>query len=137
MKKRILYGIWIFFYLICGLISNVEDPTTAQSVALTILSLIFFIPPAILLADALRAEDMKTLRLLRIFSIVSLVLTLGMLIANIAVVGASEAVGNVLYQILIFVSVPMVCSQHYVLSMFLWACLLFATLPGFIRKKKK
>ena len=131
MKKTVLYCIWVFFYFLCAFISNVENPEGVQSAALTVLSLIFFIPPAILLYDAARAGDQKTLLRLRFISILSLSLTLAALIANIASVNASEVVGNVLYQVLIFASVPMVCSQHYALSMFLWACLLFAT----VRKK--
>ena len=55
-------------------------------------------------------------------------------VANIAAVNASEKVGLVLYRILNFVSVPMLCSRHYVLSMFLWAFLLFATIPKFTKK---
>ena len=136
MKKKIVSALWVFFYLICALISNVEQPDASQSVALTVLSLIFFVPPLILLVDALRDRDRKTLFILRLLSILSLTLTLGALIGNIAIVGASETVGIVLHQVLIFVSVPMVCSQHYALSMFLWGCLLFATLPGVILKKK-
>lgn len=127
MKKTVLYCSWVFFYFLCAFISNVENPAGIQSAALTVLSLIFFIPPAILLYDAARSGDKKTLLRLRLISILSLSLTLAALIANIASVNASETVGNVLYQVLIFASVPMVCSQHYVLSMFLWACLLFAT----------
>lgn len=134
MKKTILYCIWAFFYLLCGFISNIRITTDAQSAALTILSLIFFIPGGILLVDALRGGDKKTLKILRWISGLSLGLTLVTIIANIASVNATEAVGNVLHQVLIFVSVPMVCSQHYVLSLFLWACLLFATLP---QQKKK
>ena len=135
MKKAILYFIWGFLYFLCAFISNVQSPTGVQSVALTVLSLLFFIPPGVLLYDALKKEDKKTLFLLRLLSILSLSLTLGALIANIAVVGASETVGNVLYQVLIFVSVPMVCSQHYVLSMFLWAFLMIATIPRLYKRK--
>ena len=135
MKKAILYFIWGFLYFLCAFISNVQSPTGVQSVALTVLSLLFFIPPGVLLYDALKKEDKKTLFLLRLLSILSLSLTLGALIANIAVVGASETVGNVLYQVLIFASVPMVCSQHYVLSMFLWAFLMIATIPRLYKRK--
>ena len=141
MKKRtFLYMLWGFFYVICGLISNVEQPDAAQKTALVILSLIFFIPPVCLLVNGLRRNHEKTIRVLRLLSILSLSLTLAVFVANIAVVGASETVGNVLYQVLIWVSVPMVCSQVYVLSLFLWGCLLFTTLPGVIlpkRRKKK
>ena len=134
MKKTFLYWLWAFFYLLCAFISNVESPTSAQSLALTVLSLIFFIPPVILLVDAYKQKDTRTLSLLRLLAILSLTLTAAALIANIAAVGASDTWGIVLHQVLIFASVPMVCSQHYVLSMFLWACLLFAALPKIWRK---
>lgn len=137
MKKTVLFFIWGFFYFLCAFISNIQSPTGSQAAALTALSVIFFVPPAILLWDAVKEKDKKMLFTLRLISILSLSLTLAALIANIASVGASETVGNVLYQVLIFASVPMVCSQHYVLSMFLWACLLFATIPGFVLKKQK
>ncbi|MBR4864748.1 MAG: hypothetical protein IKU07_09235 [Oscillospiraceae bacterium] len=134
MKKTFLYWLWGFFYLLCAFISNVESPSASQSVALTCLSLVFFIPPVILLVDAYKKKEEKTIRLLRLLAILSLSLTVLALIANIAAVGASDTWGTVLYQVLIFASVPMVCSQHYVLSMFLWACLLFATLPKVWKK---
>jgi hypothetical protein len=33
-------------------------------------------------------------------------------------------VGNLLHILLIIVSAPMVCGQYWVLSLFLWACLM-------------
>ena len=133
MKKTVLYCLWAFFYLLCGFLSYITQPTYAQSVALTLLSVVFFVPGALLLIDAFKQQDAKELRRLRLISLLSLTLTLAVFIANIASVGGSEALGQVLYQVLIYVSVPMVCSQHYVLSLFLWACLLFST---FINQKK-
>lgn len=134
MKKRILYIAWAFFYALCAGLGHVSQPGDAQSVALTLLSLVFFVPGAILLIDALRSGDRKTLLALRWISGASLGLTLLMLVANVLAVMGSEVLGTVLYELLIFVSVPMVCSRHWVLSLFLWACLLFATLP--LKKKK-
>ena len=129
MKKVFLYWLWGFFYLLCAFISNVQSPTGGQRVALVILSLSFFIPPLLLLTDARKKEDKKTLFVLRLISILSLSLTLVALIVNIAAVNASETLSVVLHQVLIFASVPMICCGYYALSMFLWACLLFATLP--------
>ena len=70
---------------------------------------------------------------MRIISICSLSATLVLLVANFFSVLASEAVGNVLYAVLVVLSSPMVCSQYWVLSMFAWACLLMAT---FLKPKK-
>lgn len=134
MKKLILWCIWVFLYALCAGLGYISDPSDSQKPALLIMALIFFIPGLLLLIDGLRSRDQKTLLQLRWISGLSLALTLVLLVANVMSALASEAVGNVLYEVLIFVSVPMICSQQWLLSLFLWACLLFATLPG--RRKK-
>lgn len=134
MKKWILSGIWGCLYLICTVLSYaVIEPDQLQGFALVTLSLLFFVPPALLLLDAHRQKDKKTLLTLRWISGLSLGLTLIFLVANVASVLGSEALGNALYGFLVLVSVPMICSQHWFLSMFLWACIFFATLG---RKRK-
>lgn len=133
MKKKILYGCWLALYVLCAGLSHIAEPTARQSTAHTLLSILFFAPAAILLIDALREKDQKTLFVLRIAGIASLGLTLIMLLVNMLSVLSSQLVGNILYEMLIFVSVPMICSRHWVISLFLWACLLILTLP----KKEK
>lgn len=133
MKKYILYGIWFCLYVTCLFLGYVTEPDQAQQVALLLMALIFFVPGVLLLIDAHRAKDVKTLCILRWISAVSLGLTVVLLIANVASALAPDAVGNALYELLIIVSVPMVCSQHWLVSLFLWACLFFATL----RRKAK
>lgn len=134
MKKWILYGIWGCLYITCAALGYaVTEPTGLQAVALLIMALLFFVSPAILLVDAHRQKDKKTLVTLRWISGISLVLTLIFLVANVASALGSEALGSVLYELLILVSVPMICSQQWFLSMFLWACVFFAT---FGRKQK-
>lgn len=129
MKKRILYIIWGCMYALCAGLGHIAEPGNAQSIALTFLALLFFVPPAILLIDALRDGDGKTLRLLRIISIVSLALTFILLLCNVTSALMSEAWGIVLQELLLFASVPMFCSQHWVMSMFAWALLLFTSIP--------
>lgn len=134
MKKRILYITWGVLYALCAGLGHLAQPSDAQSVVLTLLSLAFFAPGAILLVDAWRSGDQKSRKELGWISGISLGLTLVLLVANVFSVLWSEVVGTVLYELLIFVSVPMVCSRHWVLSLFLWACLFFATLP--VKKAK-
>lgn len=134
MKKRILYITWGCLYALCAGLGHISNPGQIQSGALTLMALIFFIPGFILLADALKAGDKKTLFHLRLISGISLGLTVILLVANLFSVLGPELLGDVLYEFLILFSVPMICSQHWVLSLFLWACLLFATLP--LKKKK-
>lgn len=133
MKKKILYSIWLVFYALCAGLGHIAEPVGSQATAMTLLSLFFFIPGVILLIDARRSGNQKGLLQLRWISAASLALTLIFLVVNILSAVNSEAAGIVLYEFLIFVSVPMVCSQQWLLSMFLWALLLFST---FVQKKK-
>ncbi len=127
MKKIILYSIWLVLYGLCAALGHIAEPAGGQAVAMLVVSLLFFVPGIILLIDALRTSDKKGLTLLRWISGASLGFTLVLLVVNILSVANSQAAGLVLYEILIFVSVPMVCSQHWLLSLFLWALLLFST----------
>lgn len=133
MKKRYLYGAWILLYALCAGLGHMAEPTHRQATAHTLLSILFFVPGYVLLVCALLEKDQKTLRLLRLLSICSLGLTLAALIANVAAALGSDLLGTILHEVLIFVSVPMICSRHWVLSLFLWACLLLTARLG--RKK--
>ena len=99
------------------------------------LSLAFFVPPAMLLYRAVPREDWQTIRRIRNLSILSLGSTMTMLILNFLSVGASAAVGNVLYWLLILVSAPMVCGQFWAVSLFLWACLLMVSIAQLKKRK--
>jgi hypothetical protein len=91
---------------------------------MTTLSVLFFLPPVWLLYRA----DRETALLLRNLSLLSLGITLVTLILNFVLAVSSEFLGNVLHYILVIVSAPMICSGYWVLSLFLWACLLMVSL---------
>ena len=134
MKKWILYGFWVVEFILCAILGFIHNASAVGKVFQTILSLLFFVPPAILLVDAIRKKERGELLRLIIISAVSLALTMVLLVANVLSVGATKAVGDALYGILIVVSSPMVCSRYWLLSLFLWACLLMGALYG--RKQK-
>jgi len=134
MKEKILYAIWGCLYILCVGLGTVDNAQGIGKVLLMLTAVIFFIPPAIILYDGLREKRRKTLVRVRIISIVSLSLTMVVLIANVMSIAASEAVGNFLHELLILVSAPMICSQYWVLSLFLWACLLMVSLKKFPKK---
>ena len=46
----------------------------------------------------------------------------------------SETLGSFLYYLLVILSTPMVCSGYWIMSLFLWACLLMASLMGLKQK---
>ncbi len=120
MKEKIAYILWGVLFVICAGLGFVRDAAGAGKVLLTLSSLIFFIPGTLLLYWGQRKP-------VRIISLCSLGITLVLLVANFFSVLASQTVGDVLYALLVVVSSPMVCSQYWVMSMFLWACLLMAT----------
>ena len=126
MKIKLTYALWAVLFVICGCLGFVQNPTGFGKVLLVLSSLIFFIPGFVLLSWGQRKG-------VRIISICSLAVTLVLLMANFLSVLASKLVGDILYGLLVFFSSPMLCSQFWVLSLFLWACLLMST---FLKSKK-
>ena len=130
MKKWILYGFWVVQFILCAILGLLYNVNAAGQVLQTVLGILFFVPPTVLLIDAIRSKDRAELMRIMIISGVSLVATLVMLIANVLSVGASEAVGLAFHYILAVVSTPMFCVRYWIVSLFLWACLLMGTLYG-------
>lgn len=129
MKEKVLYSIWACMYILCVGLSFLPDPQGASKVALTVISLLFFVPGGMILYDARKAGNKKSLLRIRLISALSLGLTVLIFVLTVLLATASKTVGDVLYELLILVSAPMICSQYWVLSLFLWACLLIASLP--------
>ena len=129
MKNNTPYYItWAVLYAVCAALSFIPEPAGALKGLMLMLSLAFFVPPAILLCRAATPKDRKTFLCVGAVSAASLVLTLVMLLINFLSFEASDAAGIVLNALLILVSVPMVCSGAWVLSLFLWAILLMVCL---------
>lgn len=132
MNNKSLYVLWGGLYILCTLLGFISSPSGALKVLLVIFALLFFLPGFLLLYRAVKTQDKKNLRTLRLLSGVSLLLTLLALVGNFLAVLGSEAVGTLLHILLVVVSTPMLCSQFWVGSLFLWACLLMGT---FLKKK--
>ena len=124
MSKKNLFALWGGLFVLCAGLGMIPEPRGGLKALMTVLSLVFFLPPALLL----RQRDRQTLKILRNFAIASLGLTVLGLMANFMSLMAPEAVGNVLYGMLVIVSTPMVCSGYWLLSLFCWALLLMAAL---------
>ena len=125
MNKTSFYSVWAGLYILCAGLSFIPEPTGFLKFLMIALSLAFFIPPVCLLY---REKDGFTKKLIRYLSLLSLSLTAAVLIISMLTFLAPEWVGNFLHILLILVSVPMVCGQYWVLSLFCWACLLMVTL---------
>lgn len=124
MTKKNLYALWGGLFILCAGLGFIPEPEGATAYVLTGVSLIFFVPPVLLILKG----DRDTLALVRNLSAMSLGLTLVLLIANFLCAPRSQLVGTVLHLILTVVSAPMIVSQRWAMSMFLWACLLFGSM---------
>ena len=124
MKRKARYVLWAALFILCAAFGFIPEPEGLTAAALTLVSVIFFVPPALLLY---RAEK-QDIQLIRNLSALSLALTLLLLIANFLAAFSSETLGLILHYMLIIVSSPMICSGHWAMSLFLWACLLTASL---------
>ena len=133
-RKGTLALAWGSLYVICMVFGFIETQNGLLQAIFALFSIGFFVPPGILLYEAVGAKDLKTVRCIRYISITSLVLTVLTFVGNLLTLPASEAVGNRMYGLLVVVSTPMVSSQLWVMSLFLWACLLMGS---FFKKNKK
>ena len=124
MNTLSYYTIWAGFFILCAGLGFIPEPQGFLKFCLIGLSLGFFVPPALLLRHAQAKGEKHTIETVRNLAFGSLVLTFGLILVNFLSLMASEAVGNALYVILTIVSAPMICSQYWVVSLFLWACLM-------------
>lgn len=126
MHKTILHTLWGVWYILCACLGFIPERTPGVQGLLTAASLVFFLPPALLLARAGREKDRKELRLVGILSGLSLALTA--LFLALAIATAPRDSATLVNAVLAVVSVPMYCSGVWALSIFLWAGLLLACL---------
>ena len=121
MKNKWLFALWGVLWLLCGLLGLISEPGDGLWVFMRLMTFGCFLPPFLLLRS-----NRRTAQLLRNLSAASLGLTAGLLGLNFASLGASEAVGNLLHVLLAILSSPMFCGGNWLISLFLWACLLIA-----------
>ena len=124
MNKKMLFTLWGVLFILCAGLGFISVSAGAMKGLMTTLSVLFFLPPALLLWQA----DRETALLIRNLSMLSLGVTMVTLILNFVMAVSSKFLGNMLHYVLVIVSAPMICSGYWVLSLFLWACLLMVSL---------
>ena len=133
MSSKTLFYIWGGLFILCAGLGFTHPTTGIYRGALLILSLIFFLPPSLILHFGSSHER----KLIRTLSALSLGLTVALLLVNFLTAMESEELGLFLHGILTIVSTPMVCSGYWVVSLFLWACLLTVSLKEPLNKSSK
>jgi hypothetical protein len=134
MRNKTLYFIWGGLFIFCGLLGFIPQPEGIVKALMVISSLVFFVPGGMLLYLNHKSGNLQVIHTVRNLSLVSLGVTLFLLVLNFLSGNASSAMGDFLYGLLVMLSAPMVCSQYWFLSLFLWACLLMTAIS--FRKKK-
>jgi len=124
MKQTRLYALWAVLFILCAGLGFIPEPEGAAATVLTILSVSFFVPPALLLYRG----DQQDALLIRNLSALSLGLTLALLILNFLTAFSSETLCKILHYVRTIAASPMICSGHWAMSLFLWACLLMGSL---------
>ena len=123
-RERKLSVAWAVLYILCAVFGFIPARTDFQLVLEIGLAIGFFVPPAMLLYDAAAKEDSRWIHRIFVLSIVSLALSLLFLVLNFLSIYFSRGLGNAVYYILNLVSVPMLCFQFWLVSLFGWACLM-------------
>ena len=126
MKNKTLYILWAVLFALCALLGFFRETVTGGLWLMSLLSLLFFVPPGALLWRACKKKDEHTRKLIRDLSGASLGLTVVLLVANFLSVLGSSWLGTVLDALLTVLSTPMKCGPSWALSIFLWAFLFIA-----------
>lgn len=137
MNKTLLFALWGGLYALCAGLGFLPEPEGALKWLMVLLAVAMFVPPLLLIRGCAAEGDKRSLRLIRNLSVLWLVLTLALIVANFLSVMASETVGNVLYSVLVIVSSPMVCGHYWVLSLFGWAYLMCDSVAQLKKMKKR
>ena len=128
MSNKVLYVLWGGSFILCAGLGFIPEPEGALATVLLLASVVFFLPPAVILYRAKRYGDEHNRKLICLLAALSLGATLILLLLNFLCATRSQVLGTMLYYLLVVVSSPMICSGYWVLSLFLWACLLTASL---------
>ena len=105
MKKSIIYTGWGVLYCLCVGFSFIPNPQGAGKALLVMVSLLFFVPPFVLLFLAKKENSRKSLSVLRLLSICGLGLALIPLVLNFLWVDFSADTGRLLYVALVVFTV--------------------------------
>lgn len=136
MKNKTLFLIWGGLFILCALLGFIPTPEGLLKGLLIFAATVFFFPGWILYYRGQQKQDLSLLGLLRGISLVSLATTFLFLVLFFLSAGKETAASSLLYGFLVIFSAPMICSQYWIASLFLWACLLIASFSA-IRKAKK
>lgn len=135
MTNKILYVIWAVLFTLCAGLGFLPEPDGLDKGICITLAVLFYVPPAVIVYMGWKKKNWEDIRLVRNLSLGSLAVTLAALVVNMLSLAMPVWAGNLLYAVLVIVSAPMVCGQVWVLSLVLWACLMWSCILLLGKKK--
>ena len=72
MNKNLLFILWACLFSLCAGLGFIPEPEGRLQIVMSVLSLLCFLPPALLLYDAHKNRDLHTAKLIRTLSGLSL-----------------------------------------------------------------
>ena len=121
MSNTVLFALWGALYALCAGLGFVTAPGPVLRLLMITLSLALFVPPFLLN----RKGERRTLMLVRNLSLAWLIVTAILLPGNFLSALGSATLGNILHSLLTMLSSPLICSDSWALTIFLWACVFF------------
>ena len=131
MKKlsyKMLYIAWAILFALTVVLGFLfpEAEGAGAKIALLLTAAVFFLPPWLILRKSRKEGRRFHGWLIGFLAMASIVLTLVLLVLNLMSPMWNEQIGIALNAALVIISAPMVCSNFYVLPLFLWGMLLAA-----------
>ena len=131
MKKlsyKMLYIAWAILFALTVVLGFLfpEAEGAGAKIALLLTAAVFFLPPWLILRKSRKEGRRFHGWLIGFLAMASIVLTLVLLVLNLMSPMWNEQIGIALNAALVIISAPMVCSNFYVLPIFLWGALLMA-----------
>ena len=131
MKKlsyKMLYIAWAILFALSAVLGFLfpEAEGAGAKIALLLTAAGFFLPPWLILRKSRKEGRRFHGWLIGFLAMASIVLTLVLLVLNLMSPMWNEQIGIALNAALVIISAPMVCSNFYVLPLFLWGMLLAA-----------
>ena len=131
MKKlsyKMLYIAWAVMFALTAVLGFLFPAAegAGAKIALLVTAAVFFLPPWLILRKGRKEGKRFHGWLIGFLAMASIVLTIVLLVLNLMSPLWNEQVGIALNAALVIISAPMMCSNFYVLPLFLWGTLLAA-----------
>ena len=128
LSYKMLYIAWAILFALTVVLGFLfpEAEGAGAKIALLLTAAVFFLPPWLILRKSRKEGRRFHGWLIGFLAMASIVLTLVLLVLNLMSPMWNEQLGIALNAALVIISAPMVCSNFYVLPLFLWGMLLAA-----------